>query len=90
MDLDWTGYYIPLEKDSSMPNMDEINWYNEEMREPFAHVVEAIRKHSYVREPLAKWQINQIVKNNDFDNFYDFVKLIEKAHGIIERNEDAN
>ena len=90
MDLDWTGYYIPFEKDSSMPSIDEVNFYNQEMREPFANVVEAIRHSSKRREPLAKWQIKQIVEKNDFDNFYEFVRLIEKAHGIVERNEDAN
>lgn len=90
MDFEWTGYYIPLEKDSSMPSMDEVNFYNEEMRQPFANVVEAIRQCSKVREPLSKWQIKQIVEKNEFDNFYEFVRLIEKAHGIVERGEDAN
>jgi hypothetical protein len=92
MNLEWTGYYIPFEKDSSIPNMEEFNWYNQEMRDPFHGVVEEIRRSTHKRErkPLEKWQVNQIVKNNDFDNFYDFVKLIEKEHGIVERNEDAN
>jgi hypothetical protein len=90
MDLDWTGYYIPSEKDSSVPSIDELNFYNTDMREPFTHIVEAIRKHSNVREPLKKWQINQIVKNNNFDNFYDFVRLIEKAHGIEDEEWKSN
>jgi hypothetical protein len=83
-DFDWMGHYLPLERDSSIPDIEEFNWHNREMREPFHHTVEAIRRYSKTRQPLKKWQIRQIVDNNDFDNFYDFVRLIEKAHGITE------
>ncbi len=85
---DWTGHWIQVEPDSSIPSIDELNWHNEDMREPFRKIVSSLRYCTETQDPLTKDQIDKIYTQTD--NLYEFVRLIEKAHNIKGKRWKSN